>query len=169
MTLDVGKYGGSTFWSDYQTALKNGNASLAKQYEQIIADPAQSQGNQDFRQALVREGMILNDQDGRLAPAKVAQYVDGVAHSASIPSDGGIAGGELSSTEQAARLAWHNFRLSGGSGHIFDQKLPGDEHGVPIAALQEALDGANTARAENISTADMKTLLATLDSTKQKT
>lgn len=153
MTLDVSKYGGSTFWSDYQSALRNGNSSLATQYERIISDPAQTQANQDFRQALIREGMLHNSPDAALlTQTQVDQYSIGVANNTPLVAGDVGFSGELSPTDQAARLAWNNFRLSGSHGHIFDQALPTNTNGTPFATLQSALGGASTARATNIST-----------------
>ena len=162
MTLDVSKYGKSTFWSDYQTALRNGNAKLVKQYEQIISDPANAQSNQDFRQALVREGMIRSDAERLLPQTTVDQYILGVSTNTSVGASetGSVVG--VSRIDQAARLAWHNHTKSGNKGHIFDQALPTDQNGAPIAALQTALGGAATARAENISTSVLNDVLLTL-------
>jgi hypothetical protein len=157
MALDVGKYGESTFWSDYQTALRNNNTSLANQYEGIISDPAQTQANQDFRQALIREGMLLNDHNGVLTPTQVEQYTSGVVNNSSLLSGEAGFDGALPPSDQAARLAWNTFKLNGSHGHIFDQSLPTDPSGAPISILQKALGGATTARAANISTASALT------------
>lgn len=161
MALDVRKYGESTFWSDYQSALRNNNTSLANQYERIINDPAQTQANQDFRQALIREAMLLNDHDGLLTPAQVEQYTSGVVNSSSLLSGEAGFGGVLPPSDQAARLAWNKFKLNGSHGHIFDQLLPTGPSGAPISILQKALGGATTARAANISTNSVSTSAVT--------